>query len=407
MTHAQIPGFNITNPYDWEVSPPVRKKTSWDLTVGFEDNFKARSYQADEDARGRTNIFRKRADVLQLWQDKQDFLAALQGEDFDSQRGQLLTQFNINGNDGTHGLFIPRADLDVKNIMLSTRWYLPYNVNLAFYVPVRSIKLKNIEWNKAPENTHETFDSTLINDFVSQVENLAGINLSSAWHKKGVGDIACRATWASNFPQMRALIRNVHLEMHIGATIPTGEHADPDMLFGLPLGHDAGAGIFGGGHIGVRFGKYCTFGVDTQLHHLFGESRRRRIKTSADQTDLLFLSDEYSFKEPGFRQHFTVYSELANFGLKGLSLRCAYIHSKQHESILFLKNHRYDAEIANTAESLEEWTTHSIMGSFSYDMDPDEKWSLHPYLHVYLKHGFNGQRAVLSDVVGGILSIDF
>lgn len=403
---AGIPHLNLFNPYDWLVRGNDRAGACWQWTVGYEGEFNQRSYQADEDENGNSNCFRKRADVLQLYQDEQDLLAALKGDEFTTELGQLSTKFNLNDDDGTYGLFIPCGSFNVHNILLSARYYLSNAFYVSAHLPIVSMELKDVAWNPSPKNTNQTFDSQITEDLVTDIEQIGNINLHN-WKRTGVGDLALMGWWGRDFHQTRPFLQNVYLGLRGGLIFPTGKDTDENVMLGLPFGHDAGVGILGGGHLEMTFCDYYHFGIDGELLHLFGETRDRRIKTDAAQTDLVFLSKVCAFAEPGFTQHFTLYLGAEDF-CWGLSTRLAYQYTRQQEDKLFLGSDHFDSVTANSAESLQDWTTHSLVFNIAYDFyregcDP----AFRPHISFFVKHGFNGSRAILADTIGGVLSVAF
>lgn len=403
---AGTPRLNLFNPYDVLVLPPERPDVCWQATFGYEGAFSVKAYQADEDENGNSQCFRKRADALQLFQDEQDFLAGLKGDEFESSYSQFAQKFNLDDDDGTFGLYIPCGKFKMNNYMFSLRRYLPHGFTVGAYLPVISMKLENVTWRPAPNNNNTTFESQITNDLITDIENLADINLRG-WDRTGVGDFALLTHWSHCFPQARPLLKNVDFGLKAGLTFPTGKHANEDVLLGLPFGYNAGVGILFGGKLELWLADYYRFGIDAELLQLFGETRERRIKTDLAQTDLLFLQKVCAFTEPGFTQHFTLYLEAAQF-CYGLSARFAYQYTKQQEDKLFLGTDHFDCVIANTAESLQEWTTHSLVWNIDYDFyNGCDCAAYKPYVSLFVKYGFNGSRALLASTAGAIFSIDF
>lgn len=404
--YGVIPGFNFFTPYDVLITPPEKPDVCWQFSLGYEGAVQSRSYQADEDENGNSQCFRKRADILQLWQDEQDLLAALKGDDFTTELGMLSQQFNLADDDGTFGLFVPCADFSAHNIMLSALSYISDSFAVSVHLPIISMKLKDVSWNKSARNTNETFDGQIIDDFVAEIERIGSISLYD-WNRTGVGDLACLLSWARYFPQAGRLLHNVHLGVRTGMTFPTGKNADPDILFGVPFGYNAGIGIVLGGNLELWLADYYRLGIDIDLLQLFGKTAEYRIKTDIAQTDLVFLNKVLAYNEPGFIQHYTLYCAAYNF-CRGLGARCAYQYTKQQDDKLFLRSNHFDCIVANSAESLQEWTTHSFIFNVNYDFYHGENNSAYkPHISLFYKHGFNGSRATLLDTVGAVLSIDF
>ena len=404
---AGTPHLNLFNPYDWLITPPDRPCGSWQIEVGYEGLVHQKSYQADEDINGVSRCFRKKADVLQLYQDQQDFLAALKGPGFATALAQLSQEFNIDDDDGTQGLFIPCGKFDLNNILVSAYGYLPYGFIVSFHMPILSYRLKDVFWKASPLNTNTTFESQIeVNNFINAVEQAGNINLYN-WREEGIGDIAFLVRWARHFPQMRPLLQNVYLSFRTGLTIPTGKRSDQNVLLGLALGNDASAGILIAGTLEMLFCHNYLFGVDAELLHLFGDTRPLRIKTDPAQTDLVFLNKACAYTEPGFTQHFSLYGK-GYFWDSGVSVMAAYQYTKQQESKLYLTTDQFDPVIANSAEKIQTWTTHSAIFSANFDFYNEcDNSCWKPYISILYKHGFNGSRAILADTITAIFAVTF
>ncbi len=411
--HASSPRLNLFNPYDRLVSTKQTACSDWHIVLALEHAVKAHAYQADEDAFGNSGCFRKRADILQLYQDEQDAIAALKGDTYQTDLSRLAQKFNLNDDNGTHGLFIPTGCLNVDNLMFTGSYYLPYDFALSFYLPFISMSLRNVQWRKSPRNNSQTFDANLVDDLIGDIEKLAHINLHD-WDRSGVGDLTAIASWERFFPQARPYLRNVFLNIRGGLVFPTGKKTDEDIFFAPAFGNDAGLGIIGGFNLELHFCKNLNFGADVELMNLWGISRMRRIKTDPAQTDLLFLQKVPVCEDPGFVQHFTLYGEAFQF-LSTLSARVAYQFTKQEEVKLYLDTDHFshtianntESLIANNAESLREWTTHSAVFTLSYDFFKQAQDRFKPHVELTYKHGFNGQRAILLDTVTVLFAVDF
>jgi len=402
-----IPRLNLFNSYDRLLATKQTACSCWNVGIALEHAFKQHGFQADEDERGNSNCFRKHTDALQLFQNEQDAIAALKGDTYDNAISQLALQFNINDDDGTHGLFIPTGCFKVDNLLLRAQYYLPYDIALGLYLPFVAMQLKNVVWRPSPRNTSTTFEGNLYTTdaFISEIERIAAINLHG-WDRSGVGDLTALVSWERYFPQSRQFLKNVFLNARIGFIFPTGKPSDENSFYAPALGNDANFGILGGFNLELQYSKHAHLGVDIELANLWGIHRSKRIKTDMTQTDLLLLHKAEVFEDPGFLQHFTLYAEafhlFANF-----SLRAAYQYTKQEESRLYLDSNHFSVPIANSAESQREWTTHNAVFTASYDFFSRADASLKPHFALSCKYGFNGQRAIVFDTITALLSVDF
>lgn len=403
---AATPHLNLFNPYDVMVMPERAAACGFQANVNYEYAFDGHSFQAEEDERGNSNCFRKKADVLQLYQNQQDGIAALKGAAFDSIRGKIAQEFNINDDDGSQGLFIPHGKFDVNNIMLSLRYGIDHRFSVSLHLPILNMHLKHVVWQKAPGNTNESFDANLITDFIHELEVAGNMHLFD-WHRTGIGDLAGFVWWDQFFPQARPMLRGVNLNARIGFAFPTGKKAEDAYLFCPSFGNGGGVSLIGGGKLELFFTHHIKAGVDVELMHTWGAREELHIKTDPAQTDLLLLDRTCAFKKPGFTQHFTLFLGAQNF-YDRLSLITAYQFTKQNESRLFLNSAAHNTETANSAENLWDWTTHSFDFGLSYDMrDYQKPMPWQPYLGIIFKHGFNGSRAILMNSITGMVSLEF
>lgn len=398
VVYAGTPPINLFDPYDILMLPIHWPDSRFQFVVGYEGSFKANAYQDDFDETGAAPFCKKRHNILQLWQDKQDAIAAFKGFLPESKLGQFAQQLNINDDNGGYGHYIPCGDLQVHaNAMFTAAYHFTNNASLYAFLPYFDVALKNVRWRECPDIPF--YENFIAGNLIQKIEELACINLGS-WHRKGVGDFTLLGTWFKDYIQSRLLLRNVRVGLRGGLLFPTGKPQDEDRLFAFPFGYDSGFGILFAGHLELWIGNYCTLGIDTQFLNLFGNTRARRIKINEAQTDLLLLAKIPTFLSPGFIQHYTLYLEASRF-LGGLSARIAYQYTKQNESKIYLCSNLYSPRIANSAESLQDWTNHSVVFQLLYDgYHGQENARIKPYGSLFAKWGFNGRRAVLCDTVG-------
>lgn len=403
---GSIPHTNLFTPYDILMTPPINPCACWQVYGAYEGVVRQCGFQTDEDHFGNTHCFRKCVGTLQLFQDEQDLLAALKGDEFTTELAQLAQKFNIDDDNGLEGLFIPCGKFDVNNIMLSARWLLNHGFSITAHMQVLSMHLKNVSWQPSPNNSNTGFDANVTNDFIAAVEQAGHICLHD-WERHGIGDLAALVWWKKAFPQARPFLKNVNLGARLGLLLPTGEDTDQNVMLGLPFGSDAGAGILFAGTLEVDLFRCFTFGVDAEITYFFGKTDNRRIKTDLAQTDLVFLNRACVRTEPGFLQHFTLYGRFDHL-FKGISAQAAYQYTKQQDSRIFLGTNHFDVGIARRAESLESWTTHSALFSIDFDIcNSRHEPGWNPYVEIFYKHGFNGTRAVLFDTIGCLVAVDF
>lgn len=395
---AAVSHSNLFNPYDILLHPPLMPAGMHCLTAAYEGAVSACGYQDDTpDCRE----FRRCVGVLQSWQSLQDGLAAFKGTQYDSKLGQVANLFSRDDDAGNQALFAPCADFSASNLMFMYQYQWSSTTSWAFYLPVVHYAFKNVRF--VEQKNGSFFESTFAEKFRNLLEDTGHIALHDQ-SRTTLGDITTLVWWEKSFPQMRPMLRNVTLRLRGGLTFPTAK-GDCESFIPTFFNYDASWGILGGATIQFAYSMCVGLGIDVEVLNLFGSQRTRRVKTDPAQTDLLFLERASTFRDPGFVQHYTVWGSL--FITPQLTFRVAYQYVKQQDDQLFVASQSVDAEIANTAESLLEWTTNSAVFQLIYEVPRGEEARFFPRVGAFYKIGFNGKRAVLADTVGLSLDIAF
>jgi hypothetical protein len=398
---------NFFQPYDILLVPRIPVFSRWDLSATYEGAVSIHGMQAEEDNHDAT--FSKKVNVLQLWQTTQDALAALKGTCTTNEASLLAELFNVNDDNSVQGLFCFNGKLHAQNILFSARYHFHHNINLGLYIPFARLTLSDVALCEySPLGSGVTEEQVVAhNNLINQIAQLGRLNFNG-WERTGIGDVALIAWWRQHYLQDKPWLRDVHISLRGGMTFPSGKKQDDDILIGVPFGYDAGVGILFGATLEVWFNHNIHFGVDTQFLAHFGTTKSRRIKTDITQTDLMFLTQLKTFKNPGVDQHYTLFGEIAPFA-RSFSARLAYQFTKHSEDKIYFCSDCFSPTVVNSAESLLDWTTHSIILQLSYDsashIDPCNHWN--PFVSAFAKIGINGSRALVADTLGLTFNLSF
>jgi len=351
-----------------------------------------------------------RVNVLRIWDEDQNSLKMLDGFADSSAIGQRRILVNAN-DDGVRGHYLVDGDLSAHGFALSGRWSLPKGFSIATHFPFYFMRLQNVSWCEQTKDITADDARTkeyLTNDFFTNVCTLGDGLWIGDWKRSGFGDMSLFVEWLENFRQDKKVLKNVRVNGRAGLVIPTGKPKDENKIFALPFGNDGAVGAVFGAGIDLTFGTFARAGLDVQLSHVFANSRCRRIKTNEDQTELLLLAKTDVMRDFGLAQQFTLYGELYRLWNR-LSFKLGYQFSRHGEDLLYLFDQTYSERIANTANSLEEWTMHNFFVSLSYDhlREDNEGSRVHPYVSLFAKIPFNGKFSALVNTIGVVVSIDF
>lgn len=340
--------------------------------------------------------------ILQIWQNEQDALTMVRGFDANTQIGQLAANLNGASDSSQRGHIIPTAKLDAWRINFVLKHKLPYHLTINILAPLIGMKLKDVQWTDLTQNltfSDQLVKTNLMNNLSQIVYDLGdGLNITDGWEKVGMGDVEFILSWDKSFRQPKPILKNVQLGAYGGLTIPTGVRQNEDLLMSIPFGNDGSLGLIFGGNIQLQWWQHLRGGIMVNYLQLFGTTRDRRVKTDANQTDLLLLAKTETRKGWGFTQQYNLYLEWHDL-FANWSLRTAYNYIKHNHDRLSIFNQSYSDEIANTAASLQEWTQHSV--TF---------WLRHEGLiwaDLHYIYPFNGKSVIQSSFFGGSLGISF
>lgn len=395
-----LSAMNLVRPYQILLRPP-KVEDSWMQFYGIgQFGFGSKAFGIDGDS----------VNPLQIYECYQNALSMLNGFDTCSSIGQLSARINAE-SDCARGRFIPNGTFKVDGVAeFGLRFFFEHNISFAAYVPYYSMSLKDVSWcdqtlnvSMADARTHGYLTDCLC----EKVYELGCLDLGG-WKRKGAGDTTLSLEWIQDFPQSREILRNVTLNSRLGMTLPTALKADEDKVLAFSYGNDGAIGVIFALGIDLAWGPCVRAGLDVQLMHTFGNTRCRRIKTDALQSELLFLQKASAFKDYGLDQQFSLYWQLYNlFG--GASLKVAYQFYKTGRDELALTSNEFSSFTANSSLGLLGYTTHDMFLILSYDFDQYMKdsscWS--PYAAAFVDLPFNGKRSIVSRTAGFTLGMNF
>lgn len=395
--------INFFRPWDINLRPPEWCGAPIQITGFYEGGIRSSGYNTCDD----------HVNVLQIWSGTQDALAMLKGLPATSKESSFFENVLMNPqDDGTRGHLSFFGDLDLlANAVLCARFHVPHNITVGFFLPVLSMQLKNVAFeDRTQDITAEDIvvKSNLTNNFSQTLREFDPCLNLNGWKKTGLGDVAIMGEWLQYFPQPKEYLKNVGLNVRAGLTIPTGVKTNINDIFFVPFGFDGAWGIFFGGGIILNWFNYIRAGVDFEFLTLFGDNRTRRIKTQADQTEFLFLTKARVHTEYGFTQRYNLFFQAYQI-YRGLSASVIYQFWKHNDDRLGLFTNDFSQQIANTAESLQEWTIHQFIFKVDYDFQcdfADDAW-FKPQLQFFYKAPFNGKRSVGVHTIGAGITLNF
>lgn len=392
---VSIAAMYMRDPYDPLIRPFFYEDKNFEFFITAQGGIKGKAYSEE----GASN-------ALRIWEPDQDALAMLKGFSPLSPIGMRGTLVDAT-DDGVRGHFIPSGSirlLHAETIAARARFYEDWTIGL--YVPFYATELSDVCWadlTKSDNSEDLRVKQYLTKNFFETVRTLGdGLDLGP-WSRAGLGDMTFFVEWAHNFPQTKPFLKNVRLGGRLGLQIPTGKHEDIDKIEAFAFGNDGAWGLPFALSLDLSLSEHMRAGVDVQLTHIFGHAKTRRIKTDVAQTDLLLLQKALVYKDYGLEQRFNMYVQAYRF--YGFSALVGYQFFKHGEDVYAIVGNCFSSAIANTAERLQDYTTHHIVTSLKYAYFDYER--VIPQVELFAQIPVKGKRALATTTLGCVISCDF
>lgn len=393
-------GMNLLRPYEILLAPEHTSTKRFEIALWSETGIGTECYGNHS----------HHHNPLTIWNDSQSMLAMIKGMPSNSVITYLDELISAE-DDGVRGHVRPDASLKLLfSGALGLRFFWGKGWSLSAYLPYMSMKLSDVclqDLTKSDTPEDIRVKQYLTRDIRETLLVLGGID-TNGWKRTGLGDLIVLLAWYRNFYQAKPFLKNVRVHWHIGLGFPTGLKEDIDKLFAIPFGFDGSFFIPYCIGLDLYFAACIKAGVEAELFQVFGHTRCRRIKTDPSQTDLFLLHKTPVYCDHALVQRFSVYLESYHFP-KGMSVRVGYQFYKRGENKYSISNNAFSPNIANTAESIFDWTVHSIFLNASYDFGALLGYSapVIPKIALFMRLPFNGLRSVAFRTIGATVSFDF
>ena len=299
---------NFSRPYDINFRMAQWKGKDFRLGVNAEYGTTSSGRDWDENKVGTLRIYNDSESALTM------LMGAQRGSDIYNLANALLPAFAPATDDGVRGHFKLDGKYEELALTVHGKYNLPIeaipgNFDISFYIPFRSMDVKNVKWNdqtKSVLNADLNVHRLLTDDIDTVVKDLGDLDLKS-WSKTGLSDLAFMLGWYMDFKQMKEHLKNVRVNVRLGLTVPSGEKKKEDKVLSMPLGNDGAWGIPVSLGLDLDFVSNIKAGLDLELLFLGDQTRTRRLKTDENQTDFLLLNKGKATKSFGVTYKFNLF----------------------------------------------------------------------------------------------------
>lgn len=324
------------------------------------------------------------------------FYATIGGGSTDKGRNcanSIVPIFDIYGKNNVPALGPDNANLTLDGTFKIIESNLSFAQNLAkgfflfFYLPVRSLTIKNI----------------CANIDLNTVLAPYGISANSTT-STGAGDLTSWVGWTHNYQETKT-IDFIDATVMTGFLAPTGKIRNEDKLFSLPTGYNGHWGVPLCSMLSVGLYEWVTFGGYLNALFFTAKDHHLRLKTDPAQSGLIKLAcgEVTVHKKPLLNTG--LYFKADHFG-HGFSFTAAYSYALQGSDHLTPKNPTaFNEAIINSDTMLKGWNMHTMNFVAEYDFTQEDS-KVGNRIGLFYNLQFAGKRTFNTNVAGGTYGLD-
>lgn len=357
---------------------------------------------------------------LQIYEPRQNLIGLYQGVDPSSCKSStLITPFtklidSIAGGPGggvgnlQNGLFTPTGKFSAGQVAFHSTYSIGNGFYVSGYLPAYFVKLDCVDWSYSGNNTlfaNDKIEQELVQTFKQDAQHIFNLDVDG-WQQNGLGDIAVLVEWQKDFPQRRAVLKNVQPTLRLGLTLPTGKEANENTIMSTPFGSDGSVGIPFGGGLNVNLDHRAELGFSGQFWYFFSNEKERRIKSFSTQTSLLYPVVTNTIKEYAITQNFNLHAHIFSL-CKRLTLKLCYQYWRQGDDTIYPRTTALNNDVVNSDQRIQERTKHNMIVAITYSPLSGEFDRYIPQAQIFWKGAFKGSRSAIASTAGLQLSVMF
>lgn len=236
-----------------------------------------------------------------------------------------------------------------------------------------------------------------------EILNHYGLSADSI-HETGVGDLSILGGWTRS-NQETTVLDFIDTTFRFGILAPTGKQRNENQVFSIPLGYNGHWGFPVAVDLGLGLYEWLTIAGHIDAIVFLSKTHCMRMKTAPDQSGLIKLAKGEATIERGVLWNAGLFAK-ADHICRGISFLVGYSFAKQNKDTLTTCDPCFDSCIANSDETLEGFTMHTIHLWGEYDFTQDDACG-GMRIALFYNHQIGGKRVFKTDVGGGDIGVDF
>lgn len=288
-------------------------------------------------------------------------------------------------------------------------------VGFAIYFPLKITNLSNVtsKLTPLPDDLQAILDN--LPEFKAELENLpkltnsnlGGLKLNSLDNDRPWGDLHFMLSWNKTMSYKHWNDSYLNIFAQVGISAPTADPRDQQYVFSTPRGNDNALGVPLTISLNAFFKDKIRVCASADFLFSTKEKSSRRLKRTADQTEL-FISDKVKAeREPGMTYRFTTLFELKTENKNFSGLLAWQILYKKKDKFISFSDPNYDKAIVNDSARWQKKIFYNFIAQASIDFKTMTKAQVAPSLSVFYKLPINGKRVELFHSLGLKMSLTF
>lgn len=286
---------------------------------------------------------------------------------------------------------------------------------VSVHVPYRNIQIQNIcpvpaePTSTCQSNANEAnvFWQTFLNLYPQFLTRFGfePLGCNGGTQTIGVGDTSVLLGWTYNYEETDTL-DYVDFTLRIGALIPTGQTANPNVLFSIPNGYDGHIAVPGSMDFAMGYYEWLTLGAHIGGMVFVGRNACVRVHTDPSQNGFLKLFSVEASVHEGTIWELGGYLK-ADHCIGGLSFLAGYNFAVQYRTTLKPCSKTFvTTQLVNSDATLAGWKMHTVNLYAEYDFTCEDR-SFGPRIGFFYNIQVAGFRIFKTNMVGGFFGFDF
>lgn len=288
-------------------------------------------------------------------------------------------------------------------------------LGLSFYAPLKIVKVRRLEANMTPlpDAMQEALDGfPELNSEVSNLAKMSYLNLGGLrldrWNNDRLwGDLHMMLSWNKSVNLKHWNDAWFNMLGQVGISAPTGDARDQAAGLSIPRGNDNALGVPVTISLNGLFKQQFRACAAADFLFLTSEKSKRRLRKTAEQTEILISDKVKAKRNPGMIYRFTALLEFTSKDQIYSGILAWQHLQKKKDSFSEFQTPGYSQSIVNSSERWQKKMFQNLMVQIGMDFRKLTKAEIAPRISAFYKLPLTGRRVELYQTIGININLDF